>query len=48
LKGEGVRVEIAAVKRTTHRLLIEEADHFHEIIPEDWFTLGPKKGGKRK
>ena len=47
LKGEGVRVEIAAVKRTTHKLLIEEADHFHEIIPDDWFTLGPKKGGKK-
>jgi len=47
LKGEGVRVEIAAVKRTTHRLLIEEADHFHEIIPDDWFTLGPKKGVKK-
>ena len=47
LKGEGVRVEIAAVKRTTHHLLIEEADHFHEIIPDDWFTLSPKKGGKK-
>jgi uncharacterized LabA/DUF88 family protein len=47
LKGEGVRVEIAAVKRTTHRLLIEEADHFHEIVSEDWFTLPPKKGGKK-
>lgn len=47
LKGEGVRVEIAAVKRTTHRLLIEEADYFHEITPDDWFTLGPKKGGKK-
>ena len=47
LKGEGVRVEIAAVKRTTHRLLIEEADHFHEIISDDWFTLRPKKGGKK-
>jgi len=47
LKGEGVRVEIAAVKRTTHKLLIEEADHFHEIIPDDWFTLSPKKGGKK-
>lgn len=47
LRGEGVRVEIAAVKRTTHRLLIEEADHFHEILPDDWFTLGPKKGGKK-
>jgi uncharacterized LabA/DUF88 family protein len=47
LKGEGVRVEIAAVKRTTHRMLIEEADHFHEIIRDDWFTLSPKKGGKK-
>ena len=47
LKGEGVRVEIAAVKQTTHYLLIEEADYFHEIIPEDWFTLTPKKGGKK-
>lgn len=48
LKGEGVRVEIAAVKRTTHRLLIEEADHFHEITPDDWFTFSSKKGGKKK
>jgi len=47
LKGEGVRVEIAAVKRTTHRLLIEEADHYHEIIPKDWFTLPQKKSGKK-
>jgi len=47
LKGEGVRVEIAALKRTTHRLLIEEADHFHEITPDDWFTYGPKKTSKR-
>lgn len=47
LKGEGVRVEIAAVRRTTSQMLIEEADYFHEIIPDDWFTLGPKKGGKK-
>ncbi len=47
LKGEGVRVEIAAVKRTTHHLLIEEADHYHEIMPGDWFTLSPKKGVKK-
>jgi len=43
LKSEGVRVEIAAVPATTSQLLKEEADHFHEIIKEDWFTLGPKK-----
>lgn len=47
LKGEGVRVEIAAVKRTTHHQLIEEADHYHEITTEDWFTLGAKKTGKK-
>ena len=44
LKGEGVRVEIAALKRTTSRLLIEEADYFHEINKEDWFIYkGLKK-----
>ena len=35
------------LKCTTHHLLIEEADYFHEIIPDDWFTLSPKKGGKK-
>ena len=43
LKSEGVRVEIAAVPANTSQLLKEEADHFHEIIKEDWFTLAPKK-----
>ncbi len=44
LRGEGVRVEIAAVKRTASRLLIEEADYFHEINKEDWFIYkGLKK-----
>lgn len=47
LKGEGVRVEIAAVRSTTSNLLIEEADYFHEIIQDDWFTLVPKKTGKK-
>jgi len=47
LKGEGVRVEIAAVTKTTSPLLIEAADYFHEIIRDDWFTLTPKKGGRR-
>ena len=37
LKAEGVRVEIAAVRKTAARILIEEADHFHEIIREDLF-----------
>lgn len=43
LKSEGVRVEIAAVAATTSKQLIEEADHFHEITSEDWFTLEPRK-----
>lgn len=38
LKGEGVRVEIAAVKKTTAKILIDEADHFHEITKEDCFV----------
>ena len=48
LKGEGVRVEIAAVKRTASRALIDEADYFHEIIKEDWFIYkAPMKYIKR-
>ena len=47
LKSEGVRVEIAAVESTTSRLIIEEADHFHEITKGDWFTLPVKKVSKR-
>ena len=48
LKGEGVRVEIAAVAATTSRLLIDEADHYHGITSDDWFTLEPKKKVARK
>ncbi len=48
LKGEGVRVEIAAVKTTASRILIDEADYFHEIIKEDWFVYKvPNKYTKR-
>ena len=49
LKSEGVRVEIAAVKKTTAKILLEEASYFHEITKDDWFeykALG--KGGKGK
>lgn len=46
LKAEGVRVEIAAVQSTTSHLLIEEADYFHAITKEDWFTLPQKKSSK--
>ncbi len=50
LKGEGVRVEIAAVRQTTAGILIDEADHFHEITKEDWFVYkAPRKTiSKRK
>lgn len=48
LKGEGVRVEIAAVAQTTSQLLIEEADYFHPITENDWFTLTIKKTTSRK
>ena len=49
LKAEGVRVEIAAVKSTTAKILLEEASYFHEITEEDWFEYkAPQKGNKRK
>ena len=44
LKAEGVRVEIAAVKQNTAKILIDEADHYHEITSDDWFVY---KGSKR-
>jgi hypothetical protein len=47
LKSEGVRVEIAAVQETTSRALIEEVDHFHPIIKEDWFTYTAPKGMRK-
>lgn len=48
LKSEGVRVEIAAVKKTAARILIDEADHFHEITKNDWFVYSHPKGTVRK
>jgi uncharacterized LabA/DUF88 family protein len=45
LKAEGVRVEIASVKQTTAKILLEESDHYHEITSDDWFVYkGPKRG----
>ena len=38
LKGEGVRVEIAAVKETTAQILIDKSDYMHEITSSDWFV----------
>lgn len=44
MKGEGVRVEIAAVRKTAAKVLIAEADHFHEITDEDCFVYkAPRK-----
>ena len=43
LKGEGVRVEIAAVEKTTSQMLVDESDYFHAITSDDWFSLSPKK-----
>ena len=43
LKGEGVRVEIAAVKETTARILIDKSDYMHEITSNDWFVYKAPK-----
>src|SRR3990167_3405256 len=48
LKSEGVRVEIAAVKETTARVLIEEADYFHPITKEDWFVYNTPRQNNKK
>jgi len=48
LKGEGVRVEIAAIKETTAKILTEEADYFHPITREDWFVYTPPKVTKKQ
>jgi uncharacterized LabA/DUF88 family protein len=39
LRGEGVRVEIASIAKTTSQLLTDEADYYHEITEDDWFEL---------
>jgi len=43
LKAEGVRVEIAAVKKNTAKILVEESDHYHEITSDDWFVYRASK-----
>ena len=48
LNAEGVRVEIAAVKKTTAKILLEEASYFHEIIAKDLFEYqAPAKRGRK-
>ncbi len=49
LKGEGVRVEVAAVENTTAQILINEVEHFTPITKDDCYilkTYHPKKGRK--
>jgi uncharacterized LabA/DUF88 family protein len=41
LKRQGVRVEIAAVIETTSQMLLNEADYFHPLEQQDWFSLTP-------
>lgn len=48
LKGEGVRVEIAAVEKNTAKILIEEADHFTPISKEDCYILKTYRSKKGK
>ena len=43
LKGEGVRVEIAAVRETTAQILIDKSDYMHEITSKDWFVYKAPK-----
>ena len=44
LKSEGVRVEIASVSKTTSAMLKEEADYFHPITAEHWFSINRSSG----
>lgn len=44
LKGEGVRVEIAAVEQSTAQILIDEVERFIPITEEDCYILKSRKG----
>ena len=46
LKGEGVRVEVAAVENTTAQILINEVEHFTPITKEDCYILKTYHGKK--
>ncbi len=47
LKSEGVRVEVAAIEKTTARILVDEVDHFTAITEEDCFIFKPYHGRKK-
>lgn len=48
LKNEGVRVEIAAVRANSAKILLDEADYFHPITEEDWFEYTKPKAFHKK
>jgi hypothetical protein len=48
IKAEGVRVEIAAIKKTTANILIEESAYFHNITSDDWFEYKSSSKSKNK
>lgn len=48
LKGEGVRIEIAAIESTTSGHLIEECDNFYSITKDYWFSLNKKSHNSTK
>jgi uncharacterized LabA/DUF88 family protein len=49
LRAEGVRVEIAAVRKTTAQILIDNSDYMHDITSDDWFIYkAPKITQKNK
>ena len=43
LRAEGVRVEIAAVRKTTAQILIDKSDYMHDITSDDWFIYKAPK-----
>ena len=43
LRGEGVRVEIAAERDTTAQILNDKSDNMHEIMSDDWFVYKAPK-----
>ncbi len=45
LKGEGVRVEVAAIEACTAQILIDEVEHFTPITEDDCYIFKP---GRRK
>tara|TARA_B100001123_G_C15197007_1_gene981752 strand:+ start:466 stop:966 length:501 start_codon:yes stop_codon:yes gene_type:complete len=48
LRAEGVRVEIASVRKTTAQILIEKSDYMHEITSDDWFVYKAPKNTQVK